>query len=198
MLVLPCRETISIHARLNRARGSFSAATAAAPRASAPLSRCAATTARPISFFFYFPRRRRAFGDRHRQVASWRCSVVLQHCRRSIKRQRVEPHPAGADGWLAPRGQRHISYLRRARRRRRRLPIGRHRHHRHTSFIHRHLGTGTRLRSAARCAGPATGLRIGGAVAVGSFIITHPSITITHPSIGPSRRSPSLPLLEPA
>ena len=131
-------------------------------------------------------------------ATSWRCSVVLQHCRRSIKRQRVEPHPAGADGWLAPRGQRHISYLRRARRRRRRLPIGRHCHQRHTSFIHRHLGTGTRLRSAARCAGPATGLRIGGAVAVGSFIITHPSITITHPSIGPSRRSPSLPLLEPA
>ena len=170
-------------------RASLSQPATAAARA---LLRCrdAPRPARPISFFFYFPRRRRAFGDRQRQAASRRCSVLLQHCRRSIKRQRVEPHPAGADGGPAPRGQRYISYLRRARRCRRRLPIGRHHRHRHTSFIHRHLCTGTRLQSAARCADPTTGLRIGGAVAFGPFIITHPSI-------GPSAR-PSLPLLEPA
>ena len=142
----------SIHAT-PLARESFSAATAAA-RALQLRCRDAPRPARPISFFFYFPRRRRAFGDRQRQAASRRCSVLLQHCRRSIKRQRVEPHPAGADGWPAPRGQRYISYLRRASRCRRRLPIGRHHRHRHTSFIHRHICTGTRLRSAARCAGP--------------------------------------------
>ena len=179
----------SIHAT-PLARESFSAATAAA-RALQLRCRDAPRPARPISFFFYFPRRRRAFGDRQRQAARRRCSVLLQHCRRSIKRQRVEPHPAGADGWPAPRGQRYTSYLRRARRCRRRLPIGRHHRHRHTSFIHRHLCTGTRLRSAARCAAPTTGLHIGGAVAFGPFI------TITHPSIGPSARV-SLPLLEPA